>query len=790
MIYFITNDEYHLNHYREKLYDNIEVLPDNEETFGDYCKYINENPNVYIGYDLETTGLDYHTSTILLVIIGDAENQFVLHSPFSITGKYLAYLKSVDKHLLGHNIKFDIGMTYAHHSILFKKVYDTMIAEQRTYMKLGIKAGLEDLYIRHLDIYPKEADKSIREEFINVNPKTFKIQPRHIYYGASDVSNLYKIKDIQQVKIDKYDLNFLLYNIEFPLISIIAKAEATGFDFDTEKWLEIYNKNVKDCFDIECKLDEEVRRLRDLVWGNNPEKRIFMSGGKWDNIRRHNTEYDVFNDDGTTNVLNLFGEPMSINTLIGSKAKKPIKIKKNTNNINYNSDTQIIEIFGRLEEPLLDANETLVIPTFNKRGKVDKSVNKYRTNEPAFNLYLSFLPESKMKPFIELLLEHRGLSKAISTYGKNIINSLNPVTGKLHTVFGQCFTATGRMSSGGGDKQPDKPNFQNIPSKADYAILMRNCFLAKKGHSIGTHDLSGAELIIMCSLSQDLKLLRIAKEDIHSYVAQGCWRLIYKYRAQSLIKQHEILRAQKGRDFVDSKMVAKINELIKLSVEFIVDSTKKSIRTAFKPMTFGTIYGMYANKAAKTLNIAKEEGQIVINFIRAEFPKVFAMVEEALNNATKQGYLILNNRTKSRAWFPTIIKIKQGKISEKDAFKMLTKEQSEARNIRIQGTQVDMIKEATVRLQEWIDDNGYSDEITILSWIHDEIVDSHPKYMDGKSKEWNQWCNILQQKLYYNNKEYDSFPEVKAQIMRDTCNLYLENVQMDVDYHVEDYWTK
>ena len=178
------------------------------------------------------------------------------------------------------------------------------------------------------------------------------------------------------------------------------------------------------------------------------------------------------------------------------------------------------------------------------------------------------------------------------------------------------------------------------------------------------------------------------------------------------------------------------------------------------------------------------------------FPDVIRMVKEAASFALKHGYLVLNTRTYSRAWFPSIIEANRlgldfSDYSTRKFYKSLAmrvnKEASEARNIRIQGTQADMIKECTVNIQKWIDDNGYTNEITMLSWVHDEIVDQHPKWMDGKSKEW-QKIDIM--RLLYNDKSYTSFPEVKAQIMRDTCNKYLNNVTIDVDYDVEPYWTK
>jgi DNA polymerase I-like protein with 3'-5' exonuclease and polymerase domains len=778
----------------------VEIFEDSNDTFLSFKLWVTNKisiEDIVIGYDVESNGLDAHKNNTILKIIGDVDIQFILHSPYCNTARYLQVLKDYDVRLLGSNIKFDLKFALTEDKIVLNKVYDVMIAEQRIYMKSGLSVALANIANRYLEVYPDAMDKQIREEFIGVDVKRFKVELRHLLYGASDVLNLFPIKEKQEGRIERYNLQHLIYSIEFPMISTIAKAEVTGFSFNTVQWLEIYNENLKELFIVECELDKEVRILRDTIWSATDTKLLYMKGGKWDNIRKHNPVYDLFNDDGTTNVLDLFGEPMSKQLL--TKTKK--KVQKAPNNINYGSDTMIMEIFGRLEQPLLTKNNTLAIPQFTRTNRVDKTIYNYQTSEPVLQAYLKELPNTIMKPFIELLLQHRSLSKATSTYGANFITYLNSVTGRLHTSFRQCFTATGRMASGGGKNEPDKPNFQNIPSRSKNAIRMRNCFIAREGYSIDTHDLSGAELIIMCSLSQDMKLLEASKGDMHSHVAQNCWRRIYNYRAHLLKAQHDALRERFGQSYRDEEIIKELNNYIRLSKTYVVDKACKDVRTAFKPMTFGVIYGMYAAKAGKTLNISKEEGQIVINFIKQEFPDVIRMVEEATEFAKTHGYLILNTRTNSRAWFPSIIEARKQNLDFSDyrtqkAYPILSgkvrKEESEARNIKIQGTQADMIKECTVELQNWINNNEH--DITILSWVHDEIVGEHPNYLNGKSNEWKAW------KEQGNNLHFtsdtgktitvDNYPELKRLIMIEVCNRYLTNVTMDVDYDVEPFWTK
>jgi len=800
MIYFITNESDTLKKYKTKLYNNITALEDSLVTYKLFKKWVVESYKdkvKIIAIDLETTGLDAYKDKIVLSTISTEEDSFVFHSAHCNEEPYYKYIKEKDFTILGQNIKFDIKYIKTKHNIFFTKLWDTMIAEQRLYMKSGMRNGLDSLAQRYLDIYPDAMDKRIRKEFINCNPVKFNVLPKHIYYVAGDGETLFPVKRKQEVKIKEYGMEFLIYDIEFPLISIIAKAELTGFDFNIDKWIEIYKDNLQHKFETEKKLDIEFINLRETI---QPKDILYIKGGKWDNERVHNSQYDVFNDDGTTNVLDLFGEPMSKQLL--TKTKK--KVDKYPNNINYSSDSQIAEIFGRLGQPVLDKAESLVIPKFQKTGKLDRTGNGYQTGKDAMHTYLTMLPNTVMKSFINLLLDHRGYSTACNNFGINYKNKLNPVTGKLHTSFRQASADTGRFQSGGGTKEPDKPNFQNIPSKAHYAIAMRNCFLAKPGHKIDTADLSGAELIIMCSLSQDLKLLEIASDDMHSYIAQKCWRKIYKLRAMKLITYHDGLRVANGLQYTDKKIVDNINKYITLSNTFIVSKkTNKNIRTNFKPMGFGTIYGMYPKKATKTLNLnSVDEGAIVISTIQNEFPDVFKMVIAASATAKANGFLILNTRTNSRAWFPNLIELKRGNISEKTHFGLISKEESEARNIRIQGTQADMIKEATVRIQKWIDDTGFSsfecvydevsenwvpivnNDITMLSWIHDEIVTDFPaKLAEDRFK-------LRYLSIQGNVIEKTNFPALKKAIMSDTCNAYLNNVTMDVEYDVCDYWTK
>ena len=89
-------------------------------------------------------------------------------------------------------------------------------------MKSRLSFSLENLCVRYLDVYPDAMDKSIRMEFVGSSPSKMKIEPRHIYYGAGDVSNLFPIKEKQEKRIDTYNLNYLVLFYIFITNLIIA----------------------------------------------------------------------------------------------------------------------------------------------------------------------------------------------------------------------------------------------------------------------------------------------------------------------------------------------------------------------------------------------------------------------------------------------------------------------------------------------------------------------------------------------------------------------------------------
>src|SRR5690606_22810997 len=109
------------------------------------------------------------------------------------------------------------------------------------------------------------------------------------------------------------------------------EAELEGFTLIVEKWLARYEKEIQENHEVLVQLDEEFRRLRNIRYFELEDTRdiLHISNGIWDRPRIRNKEHEIFNPDGSTDILDLFGDTMNKKLLTGTKLKQ----KKYPNNI-------------------------------------------------------------------------------------------------------------------------------------------------------------------------------------------------------------------------------------------------------------------------------------------------------------------------------------------------------------------------------------------------------------------------------------------------------------------------
>jgi DNA polymerase-1 len=113
-------------------------------------------------------------------------------------------------------------------------------------------------------------------------------------------------------------------------------------------------------------------------------------------------------------------------------------------------------------------------------------------------------------PVVGKLLEYRGVAKSLSSFGENILEFINPKTGRIHSDFRQIGAPTGRFSC-------SKPNIQQIPHEEAY----RRCFRAADGKKLIIADYSQVELRILAEFSKDQNFINafLSGEDFHTTAA-------------------------------------------------------------------------------------------------------------------------------------------------------------------------------------------------------------------------------------------------------------------------------
>ena len=310
---------------------------------------------------------------------------------------------------------------------------------------------------------------------------------------------------------------------------------------------------------------------------------------------------------------------------------------------------------------ILSSKQTGAI-LFEKMGlpyKKRKSEDNYKTDHDTLMKYYD------MSPIIELILEYRNLSKLINTYMESLKRFVLD-DGKIHTIFKQAVTRTGRLSC-------TEPNLQNIPIRAEDGKRIRKAFLPNPGDVILTSDYSQIELRLLAHISKDEALINAFKshEDIHTKVASDIYGIP------------------------------------------ISEVTKNQRRTA-KAVIFGIVYGISGFGLGENLSLSSKEAKVYIDKYLSMYPGVKAYMEEIVKKAKDDGYV-------------TTIFGRRRVIEELNNTNYMIRKSGErmALNTPVQGSSADIIKKAMIEIDSEIIKRGLNTKMLIQ--VHDELVFSVPK---------------------------------------------------------------
>ena len=265
-------------------------------------------------------------------------------------------------------------------------------------------------------------------------------------------------------------------------------------------------------------------------------------------------------------------------------------------------------------------------------------------------------------PICALVLEWRELTKLKNTYVDVIPTLVDPRDGRLHTIFNQTSTATGRLSS-------TNPNLQNIPIRTELGRRIRRAFVARDGYRLLAADYSQIELRFMAHLSGDEAMRRAFDEgqDIHDFTAR---------------------------------------QIFSLSPEATVDANQRRMA---KSVNFGLLYGMSEFGLAQRLEIPRAQAKEMTAAYFARFPSVRAYIERTLDEGRENGYVstILGRRR----YMPAL---------SSSNFAVRSAAEREATNAPLQGSAADLMKLAMVRVDRALAASAL--DATMLLQIHDELI--------------------------------------------------------------------
>lgn len=267
---------------------------------------------------------------------------------------------------------------------------------------------------------------------------------------------------------------------------------------------------------------------------------------------------------------------------------------------------------------------------------------------------------SGVHPIIQLILEHRQLSKLKSTY-VDALPLLVDEQSRVHTSYNQLGAATGRLSS-------TNPNLQNIPVRTDQGREIRRAFVAEAGWNLLAADYSQVELRILAHITQDPALLEIFQQerDIHAATAARLFG----------VPMHQVSKNQ---------------------------------RRIAKMTVFGVIYGISAFGLSARTDLSREDAQKMIDGLFATYPGLRNYIDRTLEFGREHGYVeTLMGR---RRYAPELKSAHGGRRQAAER---------EAINAPIQGTNADIIKQAMVRLRQELIERGLQSRL--LLQVHDELV--------------------------------------------------------------------
>ncbi len=339
-------------------------------------------------------------------------------------------------------------------------------------------------------------------------------------------------------------------------------------------------------------------------------------------------------------------------------------VKADTDGIREFGNTLCGEIEGLEQQIYFRAGKQFNIASPKQLGAVlfeDLGLPSGKKTKTGYSTNADVLENLRDKdPIIDMIIMYRQYTKLQSTYVEGLLKAVS-ADGRIHSVFKQTETRTGRISS-------TEPNLQNIPVRTELGRNMRKFFVSEKGRTLIDADYSQIELRILAHLSGDKNMQEsfISGKDIHTSTAAQVFGM--------------------PEDMVTPEM-----------------------RRAAKAVNFGIVYGISAFSLAKDIDVSVAKADRYIKSYLSNFPKVKEFMDKAVADAESKGYS--ETIFGRRRYIPELAaKNKNIQSFGKRA----------AMNAPVQGAAADIIKIAMVKVFRRLRDEKL--DAHLILQIHDELI--------------------------------------------------------------------
>lgn len=344
--------------------------------------------------------------------------------------------------------------------------------------------------------------------------------------------------------------------------------------------------------------------------------------------------------------------------------------------------------------------------------------------------------------FLDMYFEYKKAEKDLSAFGQGHINAINPNTGRIHTQFKQIGTVTGRMSSGSDSKNNDDlaklkglpinpnsqdkkkglgcpyPNMQQLP----HDEYTRSCFIAEPDNIFVSCDYSAEESRVQGCVWKEPEILNCFKNNIDTH------------------NMYAKMFFPKELEDIDVKDVKKLYP---------------DLRQRAKAAEFAVGYGSSGYSIAAKLGVPLSEAKTKVSDLQSKMKGMAAFKKKAAKFLREHGYLIINEQTGHRVYWPEWNSWRQEDLSHTQdfweeynsvhkgtgdsvckayqRFKAMGAEWLERKvlNVPIQGGSAIVLKRAASELFKWVVKNGYFGKVLFCVFAHDEIDCECPKELEN-----------------------------------------------------------